>query len=144
MAVVEDAADVDRLRQLLPKTGIPNCMSGAEARVQVSVAPEIDTVMSSIVGVAGLEATYRSHSPRQTDRTRQQRGLVSGGQLVMEAVRQYGSELIPVDSEHNGAHQCLRAGLAIRGEEIDSDRFGWSVSDYPQGKFGPRVTMQTL
>ena len=36
--------------------------------------------------------------------------LVSGGQLVMDAVRASGSELIPIDSEHNGAHQCLRAG----------------------------------
>jgi 1-deoxy-D-xylulose-5-phosphate reductoisomerase len=36
--------------------------------------------------------------------------LVAGGELVMEAVRRYGAELVPVDSEHNGAHQCLRAG----------------------------------
>jgi 1-deoxy-D-xylulose-5-phosphate reductoisomerase len=36
--------------------------------------------------------------------------LVSGGKLVMEAVRESGALLVPVDSEHNGAHQCLRAG----------------------------------
>ena len=40
--------------------------------------------------------------------------LVSGGRLVMEAVREHGAELMPVDSEHNGAHQCLRAGNASR------------------------------
>jgi len=36
--------------------------------------------------------------------------LVSGGKLIMEAVREHGALLVPVDSEHNGAHQCLRAG----------------------------------
>jgi 1-deoxy-D-xylulose-5-phosphate reductoisomerase len=41
--------------------------------------------------------------------------LVAGGKLVMEAVRQSGAELLPIDSEHNGAHQCLRAG---RREEV--------------------------
>src|SRR5215831_986923 len=42
IAVVEAAADVDRLRSLLPKFGIPELLSGPEARVQVSITPEID------------------------------------------------------------------------------------------------------
>src|SRR6202012_1197071 len=49
VAVVEAAADVDRLRALLPKSETPELLSGPRGRVQVSVAPEIDTVMSSIV-----------------------------------------------------------------------------------------------
>src|SRR4051812_10210414 len=60
IAVIEAAGDIDRLRALLPKTVVPELLSGSQARVQVSVAPEIDTVMSSIVGVAGLEATYEA------------------------------------------------------------------------------------
>src|SRR5580704_14965647 len=57
VAVVEAASDVDRLRALLRRFAgaeIPEILSGAEARVQVSIASEVDTVMSSIVGVAGL------------------------------------------------------------------------------------------
>ena len=118
VAVVEAAADVDRLRKLLPKTVIPQLMSGADARVQVSIAPEIDTVMSSIVGVAGLEATYRAVCCGKRIGLANKEVLVSGGQLVMDAVKRHGSELIPVDSEHNGAHQCLRAGLRSEAKKL--------------------------
>ena len=60
VAVLQDSADIDRLRALLPKSETPELLSGAAARVQVSIADEADTVMSSIVGVAGLEATYEA------------------------------------------------------------------------------------
>jgi 1-deoxy-D-xylulose-5-phosphate reductoisomerase len=118
VAVVEAAADVDRLRALLPKTGIPELLSGSEARVQVSVASESDTVMSSIVGVAGLEATYEAVCRGKRVGLANKEVLVSGGRIVMEAVRRHGSELIPVDSEHNGAHQCLRAGLRNEAKKL--------------------------
>ena len=118
VAIVEAAADVARLRALLPASGIPELLSGPEARVQVSIAPEVDTVMSSIVGVAGLEATYRAVCCGKRVGLANKEVLVSGGKLVMDAVRQYGSELIPVDSEHNGAHQCLRAGLRSEAKKL--------------------------
>jgi 1-deoxy-D-xylulose-5-phosphate reductoisomerase len=69
----------------LPASDWPELRSGAQARVEAAATPEVDFVMSAIVGVAGLEATYA-------------------------AARAAGSPLIPVDSEHNGVHQCLRAG----------------------------------
>ena len=121
VAVVEAAADVDRLRALLqdfPKTEVPELLSGAEARVQVSIAPEADTVMSSIVGVAGLEATYQAICCGKRIGLANKEVLVSGGQIVMDAVHRHGSELIPVDSEHNGAHQCLRAGLRQEARKL--------------------------
>jgi 1-deoxy-D-xylulose-5-phosphate reductoisomerase len=118
VAVVEDSADADRLRALL-KSGNgagsgTELLSGAEARIQVAIAPEADTVMSSIVGVAGLEATYEAACRGKRIGLANKEALVSGGKLMMDAVRRHGAELLPVDSEHNGAHQCLRAGL--RGE----------------------------
>jgi 1-deoxy-D-xylulose-5-phosphate reductoisomerase len=116
VAVVEDSSDVDRLRALLPKSGIPELLSGAAGRLQVAIAPEVDTVMSSIVGVAGLEATYEAVCRGKRIGLANKESLVSGGKLMMDAVAKYGSELLPVDSEHNGAHQCLRAGR--RGEVI--------------------------
>jgi 1-deoxy-D-xylulose-5-phosphate reductoisomerase len=111
VAVVQDASDIDRLRALLPNSGIPELLSGPAARVQVSIAPEADTLMSSIVGVAGLEATYEAACRGKRIGLANKEALVSGGKLVMDAVKRHGAELIPVDSEHNGAHQCLRAGL---------------------------------
>lgn len=110
VAVVQDAADVDRLRALLPKTEGLEILSGPAARVQVSICSEVDTVMSSIVGVAGLEATYEAICRRKRVGLANKEVLVSGGELVMKAVHHHGTEMIPVDSEHNGAHQCLSAG----------------------------------
>jgi 1-deoxy-D-xylulose-5-phosphate reductoisomerase len=66
------------------------------------------------VGVAGLEATYEAVRSGKRIGLANKEVLVSAGKLVMDAVASCNTELIPVDSEHNGAHQCLRAGL--RGE----------------------------
>lgn len=94
----------------LPRSEWPELLHGAEARVQVATASEVDSVMSAIVGVAGLEATYEAVRKGKSVGLANKETLVAGGPLVMEAARRLGTELIPVDSEHNGAHQCLRAG----------------------------------
>jgi len=70
--------------------------------------------MSAIVGVAGLEATYEAIRLGKRVGLANKEVLVASGRLVTEAAAASGTELIPVDSEHNGAHQCLRAGT--RGE----------------------------
>ena len=112
VAVVQEASDVDRLRALLSDVAsLPELLSGPEALIQISVAPEADVVMSSIVGVAGLPATYAAVCAGKRVGLANKEVLVSGGKLVMEAARLHSTEIIPVDSEHNGAHQCLRAGL---------------------------------
>jgi 1-deoxy-D-xylulose-5-phosphate reductoisomerase len=85
-------------------------LCGPEALVQVATAAEVGFVMSAIVGVAGLEATYEAVRLGKRVGLANKEVLVASGALVMEAARQSGTELLPVDSEHNGAHQCLRAG----------------------------------
>ena len=94
----------------LPRGQWPDLLCGDRGRVEVSIANEVDTVISAIVGVAGLEATYEAVRRAKRVGLANKEVLVSGGAVVMEAVRRSGAELIPVDSEHNGAHQCLRAG----------------------------------
>jgi 1-deoxy-D-xylulose-5-phosphate reductoisomerase len=88
----------------------PDLSWGAKARVNAAVDSEVDFVMSAIVGVAGLEATYEAIRRGKRVGLANKEVLVASGQLVIEAARASGTELIPVDSEHNGAHQCLRAG----------------------------------
>ena len=66
--------------------------------------------MSSIVGVEGLEATYEAVRLGKRVGLANKEVLVASGKLVIDAMRASGAELIPVDSEHNGAHQSLRAG----------------------------------
>ena len=165
VAVVEDRADVDRLRALLPKTGNggktgnPELLSGPLARVQVSIAPEADTVMSSIVGVAGLEATYEAVVCGKRIGLANKEVLVSAGQLVMDAVKRHGTEMIPVDSEHNGAHQCLRAGRRQEATKLiltasggpfrttPKEALDWvtpaDALNHPTWKMGNRITIDS-
>ena len=115
VAVMADAAGVDALAANLARTGLahsdwPELLSGAAARVKISVAPEVDTVVSAIVGVAGLEATYEAICRGKRVGLANKEVLVSAGEVVMRAVREHKTDLLPIDSEHNGAHQCLRAG----------------------------------
>jgi 1-deoxy-D-xylulose-5-phosphate reductoisomerase len=115
VAVVATSDGLARLSESLTEKGLarqewPELLAGDRARVQVVRASEVDTVISAIVGVAGLEATYEAVCLGKRVGLANKEVLVSGGSLVMEAVRKYGAELLPVDSEHNGAHQCLRAG----------------------------------
>src|ERR1051325_4476720 len=104
-----------RLSSKLTETGLPpkdwpELLSVDWARVQVATAPEVDTVISAIVGVAGLDATYEAVRRGKRVGLANKEVLGSAGGLGMQAVRDHGAELLPVDSEHNGAHQCLRAG----------------------------------
>ncbi len=101
-----------RLREAgIERSRWPELLSGDEARIQVAVADEVGFVLSAIVGVAGLEATYEAVRRKKIIGLANKEVLVASGKLVMDAAREAGTELIPVDSEHNGAHQCLRAGL---------------------------------
>ena len=115
LAILEDSVSVDQLRTRLQESGLsrsdwPELASGPAARVSACMAEEVDFVMSAIVGVAGLPATYAAVRGRKRIGLANKEVLVASGRMVMKAVRETGAELIPVDSEHNGAHQCFRAG----------------------------------
>ena len=115
VVAVATSAVLSRLSQQLAQTGLPRqqwpeLRSGDAARVEIATASEVDTLISAIVGVAGLEATYEAVRQGKRVGLANKEVLVSGGALVMEAVREHGAELLPIDSEHNGAHQCFAAG----------------------------------
>jgi 1-deoxy-D-xylulose-5-phosphate reductoisomerase len=115
VAVLDDVFLLDHVRSRLEDAGLPRqqwpeLAAGADARTAVCVAPEVDFVMSAIVGVAGLPATYAAVRAKKRVGLANKEVLVASGELVMRAVWETGAELIPVDSEHNGAHQCFRAG----------------------------------
>jgi len=117
IAVLAEESSLGRLRGLLSDLGVPepDLDFGPAAYVRAATSPDCDTLMSSIVGVAGLEATYQAIRAGKRIGLANKETLVAGGSLVMKAVRESGVELLPVDSEHNGAHQCFRAG---RREEV--------------------------
>lgn len=114
-AVVATPEGLARLSGRLRESGLaaaawPELFWGEQARVAAAVAPEVDTVISAIVGIAGLEATFEAVCRGKRVGLANKEVLVSGGHLVMDAVKTHEAELLPIDSEHNGVHQCLRAG----------------------------------
>lgn len=113
VAIVADRKALSDLRRLLAERGTycPALAFGPKAQVAAVAAVETSFVMSAIVGVDGLEATYEAARLGKRIGLANKEVLVASGKLVTDAVRASGAELLPVDSEHNGAHQCFRAGL---------------------------------
>jgi 1-deoxy-D-xylulose-5-phosphate reductoisomerase len=88
---------------------------GSDGTVEVAAHPEADFVVSAIVGVAGLEATYQAVRAGKTVGLANKECLVAAGELLTAEARRQGKPLLPIDSEHNAVHQCMRGG---RVEEV--------------------------
>ena len=98
-----------RLKELGCRS-IPEIAFGPEGMKQAATLPEVELVLSSTVGVVGLPATYEALLAGKQLALANKEVLVVAGELVTAAARERSIELLPVDSEHNGVHQCLRAG----------------------------------
>ena len=99
-----------RLRQAgLGETEV-EVVYGAAGTVRVATHPEVDFVVSAIVGVRGLEATYEAVRAGKTVGLANKECLVVAGELITAEARKQGKPLLPIDSEHNAIHQCLRGG----------------------------------
>jgi 1-deoxy-D-xylulose-5-phosphate reductoisomerase len=107
-----DAKLADALAHKLREKGItlPAIHHGAEGMMAVGTHPSCEIVVSAAVGVVGLPATYEAVKLGRTVALSNKEVLVAAGELVMAAAKKAGHELLPVDSEHNAVHQCLRAG----------------------------------
>jgi 1-deoxy-D-xylulose-5-phosphate reductoisomerase len=143
----------------MPRGEWPQIEFGPKARVDAAIAGEVDFVMSAIVGVAGLEATYEAVRRGKRVGLANKEVLVASGKLVIEASRSANTELIPVDSEHNGAHQCFRAGkrrevarllLTASGgpfRETPLEEFAGITPEqalnHPTWKMGQRITIDS-
>jgi 1-deoxy-D-xylulose-5-phosphate reductoisomerase len=164
LAVVADEAAREELihelrqRHLAPAEW-PELGYGPHAIVKAATAAEVDFVVSAIVGVTGLEATYRAIEAKKNIGLANKEVLVACGELVMAAARRNGVELLPIDSEHNGVHQCLRGNqrceavrvmLTASGgpfRTLPLDQFE-SITPaqalkHPTWKMGPRITIDS-
>ena len=110
---VGGAAKADELARMLREKGIaplPEIHHGREGMLAVGTHPAVDIVVSAAVGVVGLEATYEAVKLGKVVALSNKEVLVAAGELVMAAAKKADRELLPVDSEHNAVHQCLRGG----------------------------------
>ncbi|MDD5299836.1 MAG: 1-deoxy-D-xylulose-5-phosphate reductoisomerase [Gallionella sp.] len=107
-AVMLDENAATQLRQCVREAGLAiEVLSGAAALEQVSVLPEVDTVMAAIVGAAGLRPTLAAARAGKKILLANKETLVMAGNVFMDAVRASGSALLPIDSEHNAIFQAL-------------------------------------
>ena len=108
IAVVADADGADRLSKLLFEKGInTDVLYGPEALVSAVTDSNCDTVMAAIVGAAGLVPALAAAKAGKRVLLANKEALVMSGDLFMQAIRQGGGELLPIDSEHNAIFQCL-------------------------------------
>jgi 1-deoxy-D-xylulose-5-phosphate reductoisomerase len=146
VAVVADDQALNELRRTLKANGtpMPDLAYGAPARVAAATAPEASIVMSAIVGVEGLEATYEAVRLAKRVGLANKEVLVASGRLVIDAMRASGAELIPVDSEHNGAHQCMRAGRRDEVAKLILTASGGPFRQTPLADFARVTPRQAL
>ena len=118
-AVLLDEAAAERLRLQLKAVGSSTeVMCGMSALEYVSSRPEVDAVMAAIVGAAGLIPAIAAAKAGKRILLANKETLVMAGNLFMQAVKQGGAILLPIDSEHNAIFQVMPA--RVDGNLIDS------------------------
>ena len=88
--------------------GAPRIEYGADGLVSVATHPEAETVVSATVGAVGFIPTLRAIEAGKRIALANKETLVMAGELMTAAAANSGAEILPVDSEHNAIHQCLR------------------------------------
>ncbi len=112
-AVVAEANDAQRLQGDLRAAGVATIvLAGPQGLCEVAAHPEVDAVMAAIVGAAGLESAMAAVIAGKKILLANKEALVMSGALFMQAVREYGAQLLPIDSEHNAIFQCLPCNYA--------------------------------
>lgn len=113
VAVVDEKAALD-LKQRLSDTSI-RVVAGREGLMEAATLPQADTVVTAVVGIAGLEPTLAAIDQGKRIALANKETLVCAGDLVMSRAEEKGAEIVPVDSEHSAIFQCLQ-GCKDRGE----------------------------
>lgn len=144
MATAEAAA---RIQDRLKKSGLSgdiNVTHGSPGTVQVATHPAADFVVSAIVGVAGLEATYEAVKAGKTVGLANKECLVAAGDLITAEARRQGKPLLPIDSEHNAIHQCMRGGRRNEVHRIWLTASGGPFFHTPESEFSNITVAQAL
>jgi 1-deoxy-D-xylulose-5-phosphate reductoisomerase len=143
LASERDAQSV-RTKLLSAGLGEIEIVYGAAGTVRVATHPDVDFVVSAIVGVAGLEATYEAVRAGKTVGLANKECLVVAGELIVAEARKQGKPLLPIDSEHNAVHQCLRGGRMEEVARIWLTASGGPFLKTPKSEFASITVQQAL
>jgi 1-deoxy-D-xylulose-5-phosphate reductoisomerase len=135
-----------QLQQRLKAAGIAGIevVYGTAGTVRVATLPEVDFVVSAIVGVAGLEATYAAVKAGKTIGLANKECLVAAGELIIAAAKQHNVALLPIDSEHNAVHQCMRGGTPAEVRQVWLTASGGPFRSTPLADFEHITPAQAL
>ncbi|MGO9405161.1 MAG: 1-deoxy-D-xylulose-5-phosphate reductoisomerase [Terriglobales bacterium] len=138
--------DAEAFRAKLRGAGLSEIeiVHGAAGTVRVATHPQVDFVVSAIVGVSGLEATYEAVRAGKSVGLANKECLVVAGELITAEARKQGKPLLPIDSEHNAIHQCLRGGRMDEVERIWLTASGGPFLKTPKSEFASITVQQAL
>lgn len=141
---LEEAAG--QLRQQLRQAGVTDVEVawGQAGAVAAATHPEVDFVVSAIVGVAGLKATYEAVKAGKTLGLANKECLVAAGELITAEAQRSGTVLLPIDSEHNAIHQCMRGGRLHEVERVWLTASGGPFLHTPASDFAAITVEQAL
>ena len=139
-------SDAAALRERLKREGLSEIevVHGPAGTVRVATHPQVDFVVSAIVGVAGLEATYEAVRAGKTLGLANKECLVAAGELITAEARKRGVALLPIDSEHNALHQCMRGGRMEEVERVWLTASGGPFRTTPASEFASITVQQAL
>jgi 1-deoxy-D-xylulose-5-phosphate reductoisomerase len=144
---VADAQKADELAERLRARKIaplPAIHHGREGMLTIATLARAEIVVSAAVGIVGLEATYEAVKLGKTVALSNKEVLVAAGELVMAAAKRAGRELLPVDSEHNAVHQCLRGGKSTEVRRLVLTASGGPFRKTPLSNFDSITPEQAL
>jgi len=114
LAAKEQDAEVLHAKLLRAGLSEIEVLYGAAGTVRVATHPEVDFVVSAIVGVSGLEATYEAVRAGKSVGLANKECLVVAGELITAEARKQGKPLLPIDSEHNASTSACAAAACTR------------------------------
>src|SRR5437763_8641695 len=133
----------ENLKTRLKSAGVTGIeiVHGSAGTVRVATHADVDFVVSAIVGVAGLEATYEAVKAGKNVGLANKECLVAAGELITAEARNQGKPLLPIDSEHNAVHQCMRGGRMEEVQRIWLTASGGPFLKTPKSAF-PSITIE--
>ncbi len=156
VAVADEPDALELQRRLGRATRV---VHGRDGLIEVATHSDVDLVISALVGAVGLPATYAAVKSGRDVALANKETLVVAGEQIMSGAAASGSRILPVDSEHNALHQCLR------GENLEEGRRLWLTASggpfrrhsleqmrhvtaeealrHPTWKMGPKITVDS-
>jgi 1-deoxy-D-xylulose-5-phosphate reductoisomerase len=114
---------------------------GTAGTVRAATHPRVDFVVSAIVGLAGLEATYAAVVAGKPVGLANKEAMVAAGEILTRQARRGHVPLLPIDSEHNAIHQCMRGGSPQEVRRIWLTASGGPFRQLPKDQF-PHITVE--